>query len=84
MLQWKDTIWIHKRTGKDIWENLHEPYLIEHTALLDAASLAQHELFKELNIKYDQPEYKGHYKQRLTHQLIESHFFSIICQKNQH
>src|SRR6202012_2644535 len=26
----QDKLWVHKRSEKDIWQNLHEPYLIEH------------------------------------------------------
>jgi A/G-specific adenine glycosylase len=72
-----DTVWVHKRTGKDIWENLNEPYLIEHTDPLDTATLVQHDLYRQLNLLNITPEYEGLLKQRLTHQLIETRFFSI-------
>ncbi len=39
LLKWRNTIWIHKRTANDIWENLHEPFLIESDHFLDINSL---------------------------------------------
>lgn len=81
LLQWKDTIWIRKRTGNDIWENLHEPYLIEHTEPIDEQALSQHKLIKEAGILYNTIKYEGHYSQRLTHQLIESRFYSITLKE---
>lgn len=76
-----DTLWIHKRPGKDIWENLNEPYLIEHTLPLDTEELVQHAAFKQLGVLKNKPEYEGVLKQRLTHQLIETRFFSLQLPK---
>lgn len=77
LLLWKEAIWIHKRTGRDIWENLHEPYLIETTQPLDNESIEQNNLFKKEAFTYRSLSYNGHTTQRLTHQLIEAHFFTI-------
>ena len=81
MLKWKDTIWIHKRTGSDIWENLYEPYLIENSGALNMKELLKHEGFKEMNITYSDIKYEGSMTQRLTHQVIATRFFSINLAK---
>ena len=77
LLKWKNTIWIQKRTGNDIWENLHEPYLIENSEPLDIKELLNHKQFKETGIAYSSIKYDGNTTQRLTHQLINTRFFSI-------
>ena len=77
LFTWKDSIWIHKRTGNDIWGNLHEPFLIESSDVLDTEELLQHDIFKNHTIKYNKIKYINSLTQRLTHQLIESHFYSV-------
>jgi len=84
LLQWKNTIWIHKRTANDIWENLHEPFLIEADHTLDVNSLLEHKQFKDLKINYTNIRYDKYLKQRLTHQMIESHFFTLELSKKTH
>ena len=81
ILKWKDTIWIHKRTGSDIWENLYEPYLIENNRSLNMKELLKHKGFKEINITYSTIKYEGSQTQRLTHQIIDTRFFSIQLAK---
>lgn len=71
-----NALWIHKRSDKDIWQNLHQPYLIEHDTALDTKELTGQQVYKALQLK-NIPEYQGQIKQRLTHQLIETRFFSI-------
>jgi A/G-specific adenine glycosylase len=71
LLRRDDQLWLQKRTGKDIWQNLYQPYLIESATALDSRELQQTEAFKALNIT-TAPEYEGALKQRLTHQLIET------------
>lgn len=77
LLTENDRIWIHKRDGKDIWQNLYEPYLVEHSCALDTAQLAQTEQARAMGILKEDINYEGMLKQRLTHQLIETRFFSI-------
>ncbi|MFI5196507.1 MAG: A/G-specific adenine glycosylase [Chitinophagales bacterium] len=81
LLKWKDTIWIHKRTGSDIWENLYEPYLIENSRPLNTKELLKHKGFKEINITYINLKYEGNITQRLTHQVIDTRFFSVYLAK---
>jgi A/G-specific adenine glycosylase len=81
LLKYKDTIWINKRTESDIWENLHEPYLIEDTKPLDADELIQHSLFTALGLSYNDLKYEGSSTQRLTHRIIDSRFFCLTLAK---
>jgi A/G-specific adenine glycosylase len=71
------SLWIRKRTAKDIWQNLYEPYLIEYPQPLDSTQLLQEILllneFKHKNSLI----YEGHLSQRLTHRQVETRFFSL-------
>lgn len=70
-----DHLWLRKREDKDIWQNLYEPLLVESQAPLEAEGvigLARLPLLtkgKKLN-------FEGEFSQRLTHQLIETRFYS--------
>lgn len=64
-------LWLRKRTSKDVWQNLYEPYLVEHNAIMDRSGLAS----KIEGIRKTDLSYEGSLKQRLTHQLLEIHFF---------
>ncbi|MCD6064224.1 MAG: mutY [Flavipsychrobacter sp.] len=75
-----DKLWIRKRTESDIWQNLYEPYLVEHTHSLDVTTLAAHPSYKALKLKAV-PEYEGSLKQRLTHRIIETRFFNAPVKK---
>ncbi len=77
LLKWEDTLWIHKRTSNDIWENLHQPYLIESANPLETGELVQHPVFKQANFNYSEIKYDCLSKQKLTHQIIETRFFSL-------
>ncbi len=68
-------LWIRKRTGDDIWQNLYEPFLVEHKAGLTTAELATHELVKPLKLKKADLQLSGRLFQRLTHRVIETHFY---------
>jgi len=71
-----DRIWIRKRTEKDIWQNLFEPLLIEHNTALNVDSLRT-QLPQTLSFAAENLRYEGSLRQRLTHQLIETNFFSL-------
>lgn len=72
-----DKIWIRKRTGKDIWQNLYELFLVEHTGQLDLQGLTSHAACAQLQLKNIRPVYDGNFTQRLTHRIIDTRFFSI-------
>lgn len=69
-------LWLHKRTAKDIWQNLYEPFLIENSSALTSKELIKQPAFEALNLKNANLEYEGKFSQRLTHRIIESHFFT--------
>lgn len=76
ILRAKDKIWIQKRNDKDIWQNLHQFLLVEHTEPLRTEELMQHDVLKKVaNEKSN--VYEGKLTQRLTHQLIETHFYTV-------
>ncbi len=77
LLKWNNKIWIQKRIGNDIWENLHEPYLIESAEPLTLKELLANEQFKKANLTYSSIKYEGFATQRLTHQVINTRFFSL-------
>jgi A/G-specific adenine glycosylase len=80
LLQTQDSLWIEKRTAKDIWQNLHQPYLIEADAPLDTKEIIKTEAYKQLAIP-EKPTYEGSFTQKLTHQTIETRFFKIALTK---
>ena len=77
VLLWNDEIWIQKRTGRDIWENLYEPFLIETTDEKQPGEITEDEVFLRLNIIDDNIEFTGSSVQRLTHQLIHAKFYTL-------
>jgi A/G-specific adenine glycosylase len=81
LIKWEEKLWIRKRTGKDIWENLHEPYLVETGEPMTEKEIIKTRLFKKININHSHIKYDGRSSQRLTHQLIEARFFSITPDK---
>jgi len=81
LIFWNDKLWLHKRENKDIWENLHEPYLIESSEPFDIKTLYKEENFKKSGLQIRNIHYKGQIRQKLTHQHIESRFFEIKLKK---
>lgn len=77
VLQYKDEIWIERRTEKGIWQNLHQFYLIETSNSVEEQELVLHPEFLDLKLKIKSVKFKSQYKQRLTHQLIESKFYVV-------
>lgn len=80
LLRSGDEVWITRRDGKDIWQNLHELFLYESEQSLPKQELLQalqeHSLFNSNEL-----EYEGVLTQRLTHQLIEIKFYSTDVPK---
>jgi A/G-specific adenine glycosylase len=70
ILRNKGRIWLQKRGAGDIWENLHQPYLVETnnaTGSIDITSLL---LQAGINVTNVQPA--GTSSQRLTHRIIKA------------
>jgi len=71
----KNEVWISKRGPGDIWENLYQPYLVEHNSPLGLHSLTIHMDINKLGIPVVDIVYAGNHSQRLTHRLIKTSFF---------
>ncbi|MFM7766707.1 MAG: A/G-specific adenine glycosylase [Bacteroidota bacterium] len=70
---------LKKRTDAGIWQELHEPPIMESTKLLSEEEMRENELWKKLigdgkNIIVDIIEPKPH---KLSHQTIHSRFFIV-------
>jgi len=73
LLEYKDTVYIQQRQANDIWQNLHEPYLIEFNE--DYRLSAAWQQLSPYTNGDPEPVYSG--RQRLTHQFIHSRFYYI-------
>lgn len=78
IITYKSNIYIRLRTGKDIWQNLHE-FLLTETDRALHDDIVNHRLIRNL-----QNEYGGHitgiskyHTQQLTHQTIHGRFIEI-------
>jgi A/G-specific adenine glycosylase len=67
-------MWIHQRSGNDIWHNLYEPFLIEHTKELSINELSKNIIYKKL--KLGSPSHDISITQKLTHQTIVFNFYT--------
>ena len=76
IIKCNERIYIQKRTAKDIWQNLYEPFLVE-----DDHS-TYHKKLLELSFQA-KPKEIGSSKQRLTHQIIEARFFLAAIKKEE-
>lgn len=83
IVEYNDKVYVRKRTGKDIWQNLYEFILIETKEWLDESTLpVNKEILQILNqsdftISFISPKKS----QKLTHQLITGQFIHIKIKK---
>ena len=70
---------VQQRTGKDIWQELYQFPLLEHTALLPLESETIPSFLDELLGKgnWQVSAQKGPYQQKLTHQKINALFVEV-------
>jgi A/G-specific adenine glycosylase len=76
-LQYRDEIALRQRTGKDIWQSLYEPLLVEASEKEDKATILL-QLEKSYNLKpgdYEVISAAANATQKLSHQKI---YFSFI------
>ncbi len=77
------SVYLSKRTGKDIWRNLYEFPMIESATALSKDELMQTgdwmRLFHEKGVK--KIKFSGNFRQVLTHQKIHASFFEIQVSK---
>lgn len=74
-------IWIQKRSSGDIWENLHQPYLIETPAPATIEELKRNEFYTSLTGNIQVTEHQLKTTQRLTHQQIYANFYTVSLQE---
>lgn len=75
-IQCQDKIYIQKRKGKDIWQNLYEFPLVESDKLFETNEIAENELFSNLeNLEISSTTFT--FKHILSHQRIFARFFTI-------
>lgn len=79
LLEQKGRVFIRKRTGKDIWQNLHEFFLLETSAPATDAALQQSAGFQSLlgHLDYKIVDSTAEIKQQLTHQTIYARFIRL-------
>lgn len=77
ILLWKDSLWIHKRTGRDIWENLHQPLLLETTEPADEHIIEKYVNSLDIITQLNKPVFLDRGTQRLTHRVIASNFYVL-------
>jgi A/G-specific adenine glycosylase len=75
---YNNKVLVHKRTQKDIWQNLYEFYYVEtnHQVQWQAATLKM--FLDELGIQhYKHLHISANYQQQLTHQQIKAQFIQV-------
>ncbi|MEM1325298.1 MAG: A/G-specific adenine glycosylase [Bacteroidota bacterium] len=82
LLNNEDSIWIEKREAKDIWRDLYQFPMIEHTVLLED-KVALEEILPEWLKDMDWKVLKQSppYRQLLTHQEIIANFWELSISK---
>jgi A/G-specific adenine glycosylase len=81
--EYQQSWFIQKRTGKDIWQDLHQFYLIEQDGFLPLSEDSiMHVLKTQLTISAKAIDQSGirifsPYKQQLTHQTIQARFIVV-------
>ncbi len=79
IMEQEGSIWLNKRTEKDIWKNLYEYPLIETAEPLTATQLKKTEgwktLFGDAELKI---ELAGDKQQMLSHQKIYGRFYRVL------
>lgn len=73
LIRYKNELWIQKRMEKDIWLHLHQPYLVEGDKRLSISELQDRLSFlSSAGLRHEGAE-----TQKLSHQQIESQFYSL-------
>jgi A/G-specific adenine glycosylase len=77
--EYKNRFYIHKRTEKDIWQNLYDFILIETKSPIKEKDVLAHDKFISI---FDHQEFKiifisKDFSQKLTHQIIHGRFVHL-------
>ncbi|MBR0361820.1 MAG: A/G-specific adenine glycosylase [Paraprevotella sp.] len=83
ILRTNDEIWLHRREGKDIWQGLYEPFLIETTDDKDLFSRLEHELARLFHFPtpMQQNVIAMNIRHQLTHRTLVCNFIEIITKQ---
>ncbi len=80
--EYREKIFFKKRSEKDIWQNLHEFYLIEREKEMLIDEIVKSADFKKISGKeFMVVDVSKLYKQQLTHQTIRGFFMHIKVKK---
>ena len=78
LLSYKNQLLVKKRTGKDIWQNLHEFVLLETNKKLTVKQLEASDIYQQLlAVKGNIISTSKMYRQLLTHQQIDGYFIQV-------
>jgi A/G-specific adenine glycosylase len=79
VIEYKKKLYLRKRSGKDIWENLYEFVPIESERKLTVTGLLKSRDFKKVfnGSVYEVDDISKIYQQQLTHQTISGQFIRI-------
>jgi len=83
VVEYNNRFYVHKRTAKDIWQNLYEFVLIETQKLFDEHSLSVNgQIIKILNQDdFTIKSISAKKSQKLTHQIITGRFIRLTVNK---
>ncbi len=83
LLEQNGKVWIHKRTRKDIWENLYELFLVESAEEIEwTEKQVQQWLHEQWGVKdYTLLQVSGKETQQLTHQQISGRLIHVRFKK---
>lgn len=83
IISYKDKIFVRKRTGGDIWQNLYEFFLIETEKKESVEEiLASKSFLSKIGKSFKVLFVSEYFKQQLTHQTIYGHFTQIEIKKS--
>jgi A/G-specific adenine glycosylase len=77
IFNYKNSIYIQKRTEKDIWQNLYEFYLIETAEPKDGLLMLKDKLLKNLNMSFEIKSITSEKKHVLSHQHLYATFYEL-------
>jgi A/G-specific adenine glycosylase len=78
IVEYNNSVFIEKRVGKDIWENLHQFYLVElATPITLTTNKIEKLVLQKFNAKCSSIIISNTHKQQLTHQTIIGKFITV-------
>lgn len=77
ILHWQHKVYVMERRKKDIWQGLHEFYLIETAEARELDELIANEIPELLKTNFTVIEVSDRFRQQLTHQNIFASFIQL-------